>query len=151
MPTSRVMIGFRSGWPTGGKLRRKRWPSTAYRIWPPYMLTCNPCGPWSAAMRVACDRANGFTPWVILGVSRAPPPAELSSEAGRTRPCVKPGSSSRGREMKPERAQDALDRELLTWEGVESRAHRFGGREYRLGGPGFGHGHGGGRIDLPPP
>ena len=53
--------------------------------------------------------------------------------------------------MKSERAQDVLERELLTWEGVESRAHRFGGREYRLGRREIGHVHGDELIDIPLP
>ena len=52
--------------------------------------------------------------------------------------------------MKSERAQDVLERELLTWEGVESRAHRFGGREYRLG-AGRVRARPGGRADRHPP
>jgi hypothetical protein len=53
--------------------------------------------------------------------------------------------------MKSERAHDVLERELLTWEGVESRAHRFGGREYRLGRREIGHVHGDELIDIPLP
>jgi len=53
--------------------------------------------------------------------------------------------------MRSERAQDVLERELLTWEGVESRAHRFGGREYRLGRREIGHVHGDELIDIPLP
>ena len=53
--------------------------------------------------------------------------------------------------MKSERARDVLERELLTWEGVESRPHRFGGREYRLGRREIGHVHGDELIDIPLP
>jgi len=53
--------------------------------------------------------------------------------------------------MMSERAHDVLERELLTWEGVESRAHRFGGREYRLGRREIGHVHGDELIDIPLP
>ena len=53
--------------------------------------------------------------------------------------------------MVSERAHDVLGRELLKWEGVESRAHRFGGREYRLGRREIGHVHGDELIDIPLP
>jgi Family of unknown function (DUF5519) len=53
--------------------------------------------------------------------------------------------------MESERAHDVLERELLTWEGVESRPHRFGGREYRLGRREIGHVHGDELIDIPLP
>jgi hypothetical protein len=53
--------------------------------------------------------------------------------------------------MKSERARDVLERELLRWEGVESRPHRFGGREYRLGRREIGHVHGDELIDIPLP
>ena len=53
--------------------------------------------------------------------------------------------------MKAERPHDVLERELLTWEGVESRPHRFGGREYRFGRREIGHVHGDELIDIPLP
>jgi hypothetical protein len=53
--------------------------------------------------------------------------------------------------MNSERAHDVLERELLTWEGVEGRSHRFGGREYRLGRREIGHVHGDELIDIPLP
>jgi hypothetical protein len=53
--------------------------------------------------------------------------------------------------MKGERPHDVLERELLTWEGVESHPHRFGGREYRFGRREIGHVHGDELIDIPLP
>lgn len=53
--------------------------------------------------------------------------------------------------MEAERPHDVLHRELLSWEGVESRPHRFGGREYRLGRREIGHVHGDELIDIPLP
>lgn len=40
---------------------------------------------------------------------------------------------------------------VLGWPGVETRPHRFGGREYRLGGRELGHVHGDELADLPFP
>jgi len=46
---------------------------------------------------------------------------------------------------------DLIDREVMRWDGVESRPHRFGGREYRLGRRELGHVHGDHLIDVPLP
>ena len=41
--------------------------------------------------------------------------------------------------------------EVLAWEGTESRPHRFGGVEFRVGGHEIGHLHGDRQADLPFP
>jgi len=40
---------------------------------------------------------------------------------------------------------------LLTWEGIESHPHRFGGTEFRLGKREIGHIHGDSLVDIPFP
>ena len=40
---------------------------------------------------------------------------------------------------------------LLTWEGIESRPHRFGGTEFRLDKREIGHIHGDSLVDIPFP
>lgn len=40
---------------------------------------------------------------------------------------------------------------LLTWDGIESRPHRFGGTEFRIGKREIGHIHGDSLVDIPFP
>jgi hypothetical protein len=40
---------------------------------------------------------------------------------------------------------------LLTWEGIESHPHRFGGVEFRIGKREIGHLHGDSLVDIPFP
>ena len=40
---------------------------------------------------------------------------------------------------------------LLTWEGVETHPHRFGGTEFRIGKREIGHIHGDSLVDIPFP
>jgi predicted DNA-binding protein (MmcQ/YjbR family) len=40
---------------------------------------------------------------------------------------------------------------LLTWEGMESHPHRFGGTEFRIGKREIGHLHGDSLVDIPFP
>jgi hypothetical protein len=40
---------------------------------------------------------------------------------------------------------------LLTWEGIESYPHRFGGVEFRIGKREIGHIHGDSLVDIPFP
>jgi len=40
---------------------------------------------------------------------------------------------------------------LLTWEGIETHPHRFGGTEFRLGTREIGHLHGDSLVDIPFP
>ena len=42
-----------------------------------------------------------------------------------------------------------LEDELLTWPGISVHAHRYGGREFRLGKAEVGHVHTGGIADIP--
>lgn len=44
-----------------------------------------------------------------------------------------------------------IEQELLTWTGVESVPHRFGGREFRANNHEIGHLHGSRLADLPFP
>jgi len=46
---------------------------------------------------------------------------------------------------------EAIDREVASWNGVEGRPHRFGGREYRVGRREIGHVHGDHLVDVPLP
>jgi hypothetical protein len=48
-------------------------------------------------------------------------------------------------------AADRIAEQVLSWEGVTSRAHRFGGVEFRLGKRELGHLHGDRLADLPFP
>ncbi len=48
-------------------------------------------------------------------------------------------------------AQDAITQTLLSWEGVTTAPHRFGGLEYRLGTRELGHIHGDHLVDIPFP
>jgi luciferase-like monooxygenase len=41
-----------------------------------------------------------------------------------------------------------IEREVTSWEGVSAHPHRFGGREFRLGGRALGHLHGERWADL---
>jgi hypothetical protein len=46
---------------------------------------------------------------------------------------------------------EKVQRELLSWPGVTSGAHRFGGTEFRVNNREMGHMHGSGWADLPFP
>jgi len=46
---------------------------------------------------------------------------------------------------------EQLQQELLSWPGVTSGAHRFGGTEFRVNGREKGHIHGSSLVDLPFP
>ena len=46
------------------------------------------------------------------------------------------------------RAMHTLEAEVLSWPGVTSRAHRYGGAEFRVGGREIGHLHGHGLLDI---
>lgn len=48
-------------------------------------------------------------------------------------------------------AFEAVKKELMSWPGVTSGAHRFGGMEFRAGGREMGHMHGSSWADLPFP
>jgi hypothetical protein len=48
-------------------------------------------------------------------------------------------------------AQQTITQTLLSWEGVTSEPHRFGGVEYRLGTRELGHIHGDHLVDIPFP
>ena len=48
-------------------------------------------------------------------------------------------------------AQKIITQTLLSWEGVSTEPHRFGGMEYRLGTRELGHIHGDHRVDIPFP
>ena len=47
--------------------------------------------------------------------------------------------------------KESIEREVMGWPGVEARAHRFGGVEFRSNGHEIGHLHGGRMADLPFP
>ena len=47
--------------------------------------------------------------------------------------------------------REQIEREIGTWPGVEARAHRFGGVEFRVNGHEIGHLHGKRMADLPFP
>jgi hypothetical protein len=49
------------------------------------------------------------------------------------------------------RIAEEIERELVSWPGVEARPHRFGGVEFRLRGHEIGHLHGDRLADLPFP
>ena len=46
---------------------------------------------------------------------------------------------------------ERIEREVLGWDGVEGRSHRFGGVEFRVNGHEIGHLHGDRLADLPFP
>jgi hypothetical protein len=48
-------------------------------------------------------------------------------------------------------AFEGIERELLSWPGVTSGPHRFGGTEFRINGREMGHMHGSSWADLPFP
>ncbi len=48
-------------------------------------------------------------------------------------------------------AAETIRKEILTWQGVEARPHRFGGTEYRMGRRELGHIHGDALVDIPFP
>lgn len=45
--------------------------------------------------------------------------------------------------------REAVERALLSWPGVTTRIHRFGGVEFIVGGREIGHLHGNGLLDIP--
>lgn len=47
------------------------------------------------------------------------------------------------------RAMEALEARVEAWDGVTAGAHRFGGREWRIGEREIGHLHGNGVLDVP--
>lgn len=47
--------------------------------------------------------------------------------------------------------KESIEREVMGWPGVEARAHRFGGVEFRVNGHEIGHLHGERMVDLPFP
>jgi len=47
--------------------------------------------------------------------------------------------------------REAVEREVSSWDGVETRPHRFGGVEFRVRGHEIGHLHGSRLADLPFP
>lgn len=46
---------------------------------------------------------------------------------------------------------DKIQKEVLGWDGTESKPHRFGGIEFRVSGHEIGHLHGDRQADLPFP
>ena len=48
-------------------------------------------------------------------------------------------------------ARTTIESHVLTWEGVTSHSHQFGGTEYRLGKRELGHIHGNSLVDIPFP
>jgi hypothetical protein len=48
-------------------------------------------------------------------------------------------------------ALEQIEREVASWPGVVAVAHRFGGREFRVGRRELGHVHGSSQADLPFP
>ena len=48
-------------------------------------------------------------------------------------------------------AQQTITQTLLSWDGVTTQSHRFGGVEYRLGTRELGHIHGDQLVDIPFP
>lgn len=48
-------------------------------------------------------------------------------------------------------ARITIENKVLTWEGVTSHPHQFGGTEYRLGKRELGHIHGNSLVDIPFP
>lgn len=46
---------------------------------------------------------------------------------------------------------ETIEKELMSWPGVTSGQHRFGGVEFRVGGREMGHLHGSSWADLPFP
>jgi hypothetical protein len=51
----------------------------------------------------------------------------------------------------PSNTLEKVKAELLSWPGVTSKAHRFGGLEFDIGGKEMGHMHGSSWADLPFP
>ena len=49
------------------------------------------------------------------------------------------------------KASEQIHSAALSWSGVSSQPHRFGGREYRLGRREIGHVHGDTLVDIPFP
>jgi hypothetical protein len=53
--------------------------------------------------------------------------------------------------MSVSNARITIENKVLTWEGVTSHPHQFGGTEYRLGKRELGHIHGNALVDIPFP
>jgi predicted DNA-binding protein (MmcQ/YjbR family) len=53
--------------------------------------------------------------------------------------------------MSVSNAQKIITETLMSWDGVSTAAHRFGGVEYRLGTRELGHIHGDHLVDIPFP
>jgi len=53
--------------------------------------------------------------------------------------------------MSVSNAQKTITQALISWEGVSTAPHRFGGVEYRLGTRELGHIHGDHLVDIPFP
>jgi predicted DNA-binding protein (MmcQ/YjbR family) len=58
---------------------------------------------------------------------------------------------SLGEPMSVSNAQNLITQALVSWEGVSTTPHRFGGVEYRLGTRELGHIHGDSLVDIPFP
>jgi luciferase-like monooxygenase len=56
-----------------------------------------------------------------------------------------------GEFMSVSNAQKTITQTLVSWEGVSTAPHRFGGVEYRFGTREFGHIHGDHLVDIPFP
>ncbi len=56
-----------------------------------------------------------------------------------------------GERMSVSNAQKIITQTLVSWEGVSTAPHRFGGVEYRLGTRELGHIHGDHLLDIPFP
>jgi hypothetical protein len=48
-------------------------------------------------------------------------------------------------------AAKKITKAVMSWEGISSRPHRFGGTEFRLGKRALGHLHGNYLLDIPSP
>lgn len=62
-----------------------------------------------------------------------------------------PVSTKSGRMLDDKDVFEKVKMELMSWPGVTSQAHRFGGIEFRINGREMGHMHGGRFADLPFP
>ena len=60
-------------------------------------------------------------------------------------------TSKWGMMLADEQVFEQVKTELLSWPGVTSQPHRFGGTEFRINGREMGHIHGGRFADLPFP
>jgi hypothetical protein len=60
-------------------------------------------------------------------------------------------STKLGRMLDDKEVFEKVKTELMSWPGVTSQPHRFGGTEFRVNGREMGHMHGGRFADLPFP